>query len=585
MTTNRKVFLLGIDGATFSILDPLLAQGKLPNLLRMQQFGAWGKLQSTRQPITPAAWTSMFTGLTPGKHGIYDFQRRKPDSYELELVNGRMRDGQAVWSWLSTQGQQVGVLNVPITYPPERVNGFFVSGMDAPRNAQVSITHPAELFSDIIETVGKYQIDLDWVCDDEKIYLDRIVNLLENRIDTLHFLLNRYPDLDFLAAVFICTDRLYHVFWKYLDPASPDYNHPQAEYFRQEIEAFHIKIDQVVGELLDKMLQEKGILMIVSDHGFGPLQKQVNVNQFLIDTGYLKLKSNADNKAIRFSEAVDWAKTKAYSFGYFGNINLNLYGREPNGTVEPGREARDLKTLIGQDLLHLHDPETSEAIVDHVYSKEDLYTGIHYEDAPDLLVVIKDYAYMTQDKLELNQSSSVQPPVITDHCRPVSETLPHTGNHRMDGVIMMIGEGIKPGTKIEGANIVDVAPTISYLLDVPMPPHLDGTVLTEAIEDEYLKEIPVNQRHFSQNGQVTKKTLRTLLTEKDMQIALLNSEIKRFENSLGQLEQTLTDKEAKIQTLSNLIERFQQGYFIRFMALLHRVKLKFSNLIGISKKS
>ena len=167
-----RVVILGLDGATFTLLDPLLL-GRLPNLGLLMREGVHGPLRSTIHPLTPAAWTSAVTGLNPGKHGIFDFRRRRPGSYALEPVNARRRDGAPLWSLLSDMGRRVGVFNVPMTYPPEPVNGFMVSGMDTP-GTDSSFVYPAALRSLLLQAVPGYQIDLDESTGVEDEYLARL---------------------------------------------------------------------------------------------------------------------------------------------------------------------------------------------------------------------------------------------------------------------------------------------------------------------------------------------------------------------------------------------------------------------------
>ena len=156
-----------------------------------------------------------------------------------------MRDGSPLWSILGRHGKRVGILNVPLTFPPEPVEGYMISGMDAPQGS--SFTYPADLIGDLQTAVSGYQIDVDSSSSDEREYAGRILGLLNKRLDAFHYLLERYPDLDFLMAVFVAPDRLQHAFWKYLDPANPAYGLTKAALFRGAVEECYSRLDQLVG--------------------------------------------------------------------------------------------------------------------------------------------------------------------------------------------------------------------------------------------------------------------------------------------------------------------------------------------------
>ncbi|MDO8141482.1 MAG: alkaline phosphatase family protein, partial [Candidatus Brocadiales bacterium] len=124
-----KIVVIGIDSATFDIIEPLVNQGKLPVFTRFMKEGVWGRLQSTIPPVTPPAWTSLVTGKNPGKHGIFDFYGYTTNGYERPIINSQAIKAKTLWNILSEGGKSVGIINVPLTYPPEKVNGFLIPGM------------------------------------------------------------------------------------------------------------------------------------------------------------------------------------------------------------------------------------------------------------------------------------------------------------------------------------------------------------------------------------------------------------------------------------------------------------------------
>lgn len=557
----RPIVIFGIDGATYTLLDPLLAEGHLPNLQRMKERGAWGVLRSTIHPLTPAAWVSMVTGLNPGKHGVYDFRRRKEGSYAWELVNSRSWSGEALWSILSQHGWRVGVFNVPMTYPPQAVNGFMISGMGAPRQLQGCV-YPTQLTALLEARFPDYAVDPDVEhIGDAQQFLAQYAAWLEQRIAVLRLLREEHPDLDFLMVVFTEIDRIQHVLWRFLDPSLPDYHAPQATEIRSRVADMFGQIDNALGEIWEWVAGRGGHLLVVSDHGFGPLLKDVYINKWLVDKGYLALKPGVGFDAPGdFFEQVDWERTRAYSFGFFGNISLNLHGREPRGIVEPGREAEQLKQEISRRLGELIDPDTGEQVVDAVYRREQLYSGLQVELAPDLLVVMRDYAYMTRDGFDFVSERLMGPPM--EHQR---SALPHSGNHRLEGIVLLAGEGVRPGAAIGQAEIVDVAPTVLQLAGLPLPADVDGQLLAEAFEADFLGTRQVAQRAPVHSAQAVRNPFRRQLLEKEAHIVLLNQEIERLRRDLAERDYT-------IRAQQEVIERFKAGRVMRLLAWLHGVR-------------
>ena len=153
-----KLLMVGWDGATPDLLLPWAQQGHLPNIARLLEAGALRRLRSTIPPVTACAWSSLLTGQNPGKHGLFDFVVPAGDSYAFDYTHGGYRRGSELPAWLNQQGLSVGLVNMPMTYPPKPIDGFVVSGLDAP-DERSGIAHPAELFEQAQAAVGPYRID------------------------------------------------------------------------------------------------------------------------------------------------------------------------------------------------------------------------------------------------------------------------------------------------------------------------------------------------------------------------------------------------------------------------------------------
>ena len=502
--------IVGVDGATHEVINPLMACGQLPNFKRICDNGVYGPLRSTKHPITPQAWSSFLTGLNAGKHGVYDFTKRKNDSYDIEFINASSRSGETIFAHLSQLGRTVGSIGVPFTFPPEKVNGFILSGFDAPAEDERSF-YPPELYNEIKEKFGNYYIHLASPIgrqrkEEKKFWLD-IQTEDRNKTDISLYLWEKYP-CDFFITHFLNTDRVQHQYFtkeleEQLEKGDPDLNNLVIKSY--------INVDHQLGKLLDAAEADGNTnVIIMSDHGSGPIKGFFYLNRWLEKQGlfsYLDdrnramfnlleksrymakrfLPRRAKNllkslfpqikdkmESYRFFNDVDWTQTQAYGFGMYGNIFINLKGREPDGIISPGREYEELRDVIIKKLEALTDPRTREKVIEKVYRREELYSGDRVDEAPDLLIAWKNYAYYTSNVPGREKGEcfgALQKMDSTDYL--------HIGTHRLDGIFLAMGPAIKKGKEIQDAHIMDLAPTALYALDEEIPENMDGKVLNQ----------------------------------------------------------------------------------------------------------
>jgi len=509
--TKDKVLVIGLDGATFDLIKPWAEQGHLPTLARLLKEGAHGTLHSTLPPMTAPAWTSFATGVNPGKHRLYDWIAREPDSYRFQPVTSLDCKAPTIYSILGDAGREVCVMNVPMTYPPLSVNGVMISGMPAP-TANSSITYPETLYDEIIENVGDYilypdpgQAYSDSGIDD---FLERLYRATELRVQTLEYLQSR-TSYDFAMLVFNGTDTVSHAMWKFMDETHPLHDPAKAEKYGNAIRDYYIFVDEKLTGIVDG-LGEDTTLILMSDHGFGPFHKFIHVNNWLMDRGFMKVKQgpvaglkrtafragfspmNVYDKMMKFGlggmkkevvrgqgqdlmktlflsfEDIDWSRTQAYSLGNVGQVCINVAGREPQGCVQPGEEYEQLRDEIITRLYELRDPETGEQVVEKVYRREEIYAGDYLDLAPDIIFIPTRLEYFGFGEYEFGSHKIIEP-----MRRGIS------GTHRLNGIFMAYGAKIQPGVKVEGANLVDLAPTILRLMNEPDVETMDGRVLHE----------------------------------------------------------------------------------------------------------
>ena len=516
----NKVFVIGLDGATLDLIRPWASEGKLPHLAQIMATGAFGKLRSTIHPLTAPAWTSFMTGKNPGKHGIFDFISLSPNSYNIRYNNALSRRSASLWKILSQADKKVISVNVPFTFPPEEVNGILISGLDTPSTKSL-FTYPPDVADDIKRHVGEYVIMAQYR-NSRRAYVSEIFRMIDSREATVKYLMDKEP-WDFFMVVFSATDVVQHTFWKYMDKSHPQHVAQEAAEFEDVIYRVYQRMDQVIGRLLAR-LDDQTTLMIMSDHGFGPLRKAVYLNKWLEQENLLqpaarsnsvrgpghalkgilgRCKKNLPRElkdvAIRFlpglkarinsylvGSHIDWSRTQAFSFGVHGSIFINLAGRQPNGIVRPGKDYDAVRAEIIDKLNRLTDPETGERVVERVYRREELYHGDCVDLAPDLLIEWKDYAYTAQQDYGEGVNSVFQ----TRSKFEFSEK-EHNGSHRLDGVLMMCGGPTERGVELHGCHIVDLAPTILHLMGTGIPEDMDGKVLTSAMADDYIAAHPI----------------------------------------------------------------------------------------------
>jgi predicted AlkP superfamily phosphohydrolase/phosphomutase len=509
------VWALGLDGATLDLIRPWADQGYLPVLSHLMQTGAAGELQSTYPPLTGPAWSSFMTGTSPGRHGILEFFRREPGTYRQILNTYRDLNGPPLWRLLSQAGKQVGVMGVPMTYPPEPVNGFMISGLLTPAGRR-DFVYPPSLLDELEAHLGAYRLrhDEKYRRSAPEPFIREQYEILENNTRAALYLMRTRP-WDFFMVHLLGTDRIQHEFWHVLDSSHPQHDPAERKRLGNVVLDFFQRIDAALGTLVGALGQDV-VKVILSDHGFGPVRFFLNLNAWLLQQGLLCLKRNprtwgryvlyrlgvnyhsAARWVLRLGmgrqamelgrqrredlqrrlflslDDVDWTRSRAYSVGNFGQLYVNLKGREHQGCVSPGAEYEAVLEDLTRRLRAIADPETGQPVIDAIYRREALYDGPFAEQAPDLMFLTRDMEYKA---MGLSDFSS---PRLFD---PVYGT---TGHHRMNGIMIWHGTGVvREGISVDGARIQDLAPTILYLMGQPVPRHMDGRVLLDLFTPEF----------------------------------------------------------------------------------------------------
>ncbi len=560
-SSNKKVFLLGLDGATFDLMKPWMKEGALPNFSRLLKEGCHGGLESIMPPLTTPAWASFMTGKNPGKHGIFDFAERKPGSYDIQWVTSLSRRGRSLWKIISSHDKQVVVINIPNNYPLEEVNGYMVAWMDAIGEKR-DYAYPLELAKEIEDNIKDYIITIiDWKENEHPaVFRRNLHRMIDKRAELTFYLMETKP-WDFFAVLFSATDIVQHCFWSYMDPSHPLHDPVEAKEHGDAIRDVYQHMDRVLGEIQTR-LDGETTLVLMSDHGAGPVRKVVNLNKWLEREGILtfhnlgasslsgkvsslvtstargllhtafslmkrRLPAHMRAKLKRFlpglrdklegamfSSLLDWHNTKAYSLGSYGNIYINLKNREADGVVNEGEEYEALRDNIASRLMELTDPTTGGRVVKEVLRREEIYTGPFVDRAPDLIVHWSDAGYHSVQRFGRTEDS-----VFSDSLYFHLTNIRYTGHHRLNGIFAVKGPGVERDKEIEGAKIVDIAPTVLYLLGLPVPSDMDGRVLEAAFLPEYVRDNPLECETLSEEEEETDLTSEVYDQEESNRIA------------------------------------------------------------------
>jgi predicted AlkP superfamily phosphohydrolase/phosphomutase len=509
---NARLLVIGLDSATWRLMRPWLEAGRLPQISRLVQEGASGVLESVIPPLTGPAWTSFLTGKNPGRHGLFSFMKRRPGTYEMAPTSTLDIHGQTLADILSRHGKRIALVNVPMTYPPRPLHGIVVTGLDTPGSTS-AFTYPPELQA---ELKRRFDYEVEPIATahegNEGAFLQRVRQAEAKRAAAARYLLE-LGEWDLFAVVFRGTDLLSHYFWRAQDPSHPGYDPAFAARYGNVLRDHYEEMDSVIGELVGAA-GDGCTVVVMSDHGSGPIRRHVYLDNWLLRQGLMQIKRTT-NARLRFlllergltisnvltllkriglwrwvrrfvprdtrlkitgrvfgSAAVDWPRTLAYPVGIVGAININLRGREPQGAVSPGDEYEQVMHQIQEALLELRDPDSGEPLVAEVLRKEEVYEGPYLDQAPDLLIRWQKDEYKAT--FILGASNQIMSPLLRTY----------SGFHTMDGMVAIQGPGIKAGVTIEQAGIADIAPTLLALLGLPIPDDMDGCVLTAILAQE-----------------------------------------------------------------------------------------------------
>ena len=438
---SRPVYVVSIDGVPYDFMRTHIERGDFPNFKKLVDKGAFRRMNSVQPCISSVAWSSYMTGKNPAKHNIFGFVDRKPGSNNIFIPTSADMTSDTIWEIMSRAGKRVFVMNVPVTYPPRQVNGIMVGCFLCTQIDKIA--YPAHV-SQELKQMG-YKIDAEAIIARQNLdnFMDECNLALTKRVQAMFHYMDKEP-WDFFQCHIMETDRMNHFFWEHMEKDDPKYVRAFFDFYK--------RVDDVLGEV-DHKLGDDVNLIILSDHGFCTIKKEIFLNWYLTEANLLKFKNTPPR-------TLDDMHPESLGYSLIpGRIFVNLKGREPNGTVLP-EKYEDAREKLTEALLNFKDPDNGAPIIRKVLKREDIYDGPNNKMAADLIAVPYDGYDLKGDIKK------------TVHGEKSALVGMHTYE---DSLLFIRNRDIKRGNN--ELWIGDLAPTILKMMDVPIPKDMDGVSL------------------------------------------------------------------------------------------------------------
>ena len=484
-----RVLLIGWDGADWRILDPMIEAGLLPNLAALTNRGAKGVLRSTVPNHSWAAWPSFLTGVEPSNHGVYDiFEKELGERRNLPVTYRSIKE-KTILGDLAAASTPIVMTNLPLTFPPPKIEGALIGGGVLPKGRQ--FTYPHSLEEDLEKAGVPFPINgMSWTTFRNRPgpFVEEARQLTEARTKSNLWLLDN-TDWQLASLIYVATDRVQHCLDKYVAPDHPEFAALTKEPLAEDIRSVYRLLDDALGRILERA-NDDDLVLFISDHGFQSCTRALHMDRLLEQLGFLKFAASnavfgpmqwgpmrsAARKVydllglhgkVSLPQPVKWQKTVAYtSVRSTGEgVSINRAGREPDGIV-PDNEFEATRDKVMDALEQFRDPKTGKSPFKRILRREDVFQGRFAETAPDILLEPEHLYSLT-------------------HARtPIEDADWLSGDHRMEGVIAAAGPKVQSNAFSEPALLVDMAPTILAALGVPASVKHDGQVLSSLVGSE-----------------------------------------------------------------------------------------------------
>ncbi|HEV8485230.1 MAG TPA: alkaline phosphatase family protein [Blastocatellia bacterium] len=508
-----KILVIGLDAATMDLVKPWADLGYLPALARLMREGSHSTLRSTPNMHSASSWTSILTGLNPGRHGLFVFSDRDFATGRQLFFKGGDRTGQLITSHLARHELTSGLLNVPMTYPAQcSAGGFAISGLDAPA-LNDSAFCPKELRAELLGRFPAYNFTPNGLGDlmsagraDEA--AGAWLKLTETQVGAAEFLLESHP-VDFFMTVFTASDWAGHNLWSQFESSDRHSNEASGK----SLLAIYRALDEAITRLLVHT-DDQTQVYVISDHGMGPhTQASYHLAAWLEDNSFMSRKGSAEKRAsviaggrraarsllppaLRekikagvgaermqrlqaiekdgFYSSIDWSRTVAYAEPGRHVINVNLEARNAAGIV-PFSDYDSVCGRISEGLSAWTDPRGVPAVA-RVVRRDEAYAGPFTERASDLYVQWNPEARFGDPPAEVQ-----------------ARGFWWSGDHRPQGILICKGPCIRTSASLNDPVVYDLVPTLMHLAGLPVPADLDGRVIEELCEDDFRASHPLRR--------------------------------------------------------------------------------------------
>ena len=500
---GARTLIIGLDGATWKVAEPLIEQGKLPNLAMIKNQGCWSWLNSTNPPMTLPSWSSMLTGCNPGKHGIFDFVHYR--DRKLRFVHALDRCVPTIHQILSDRGGRVASLLVPTTWPPAKINGVMISGFDSPVSTDIdaSFCHPPALYQELRRRFGGVHFaDLQESNIQEGWHEKAIPRLLKEveRKQRLGEWLLEQERWDCFMLLFGESDTVSHHFWMFHDPQSPRFRNVPA--LRNAIIDVYERLDKALGALIEKANPDW--ICVCSDHGFGGAGEHVlYLNNFLEQKGWFT--RTKESRLAPFRTKIAQRVPHSILGKVFRRLPVSIRdgfeSRARYGGIDFDRTRAfsdemnyaatiRMPSMVGFERLkeHLlrwevdgHHP------VHNVYTRDELYYGEAVDRSAEVIVELNlrdNYSYTLLSSGGIQSKKVWRKLANSEHMG--GKGLGMNGTHRQHGVLGLYGKGVEAANV--QANMEDIAPTLLHLMGESIPTYMDGKILSGSQDVSFSSE-------------------------------------------------------------------------------------------------
>ena len=483
----KKLFVLGLDGETWELLDWAISKGAMPTLAAIKKKSSVAKLESVKPAVSSTCWISIATGKNPGKTGAYDFLNRKPNSYDFSMVNSNDYRGQFVWDLLNKNNLKAGVVNFNVLYPAYPIDGFVIPEVvllnkleTFPKELRAEVKKISDGYEKTIEIINKFRYNFPGY------FFKDVLEIIKSRGKIINYLMEK-KEWDLFFVVMSMLDPLHHFMWKFFDKEHPYYDENKAKKYKPMILDVYRAVDGIIADIV----KLDANLMVLSDHGSGGHFGIFNLGTWLAQKGYVVpgktkrrlipqpvrdfiadlipkfiLKRIVDrSKPASIIDSIDIRKSKAICLGHtigFGAIYINLKSKFPHGCVDDS-EFEHLRSKIIAELKQW--AKLQKMKIDIV--NKSYYTGKFADIAPHIVFYLNDMQVgVSEDKLfgEIFEMRTLD--------------AKESGLHSSEGMFLAHGPDIKDGD-IGKINSFQIAPTILHMFNCAVPDSMDGRVMTE----------------------------------------------------------------------------------------------------------